>query len=49
MDLNDLEEIRKGIDAELDELYELSSVIYSLRTVVEYFEKNGKKVSLIGF
>jgi len=49
MDINDLEEMRKGIDAELDELYELSSVIYSLKTVVEYFNKNGMKVSLIGF
>jgi len=49
MDLKDLEEIRKGIDDELEELYELSSVIYSLRTVIEYFEKHGKKVTLIGF
>jgi hypothetical protein len=49
MDLNDLEEIRKGIDAELDELYELSNVIHSLKNVIEYFNKNGMKVSLIGF
>ena len=49
MDLEDIEEIRESIDAELDELYELSSVVYSLKTVIEYFNKNGMKVSLIGF
>lgn len=49
MDLKDIEEIRKGIDAELDELWELSSLLSSLKNVIEYFNKNGMKVSLIGF
>ena len=47
VDLNNLEEIRKDIDKELDDLWELSSVLSSLKNVIEYFNKHGKKVSII--
>ena len=43
-DIAELEEIRKKIDKEIDELYSLSSVIYSLKTVIEYFQKKGKSI-----
>jgi hypothetical protein len=48
MDLKEIEEIRKGIEAELEDLYELSTMVYSLKNVIEYFDKNGVKVSIIG-
>jgi len=49
MELKDLEDMRKAIDKELEELYELSSLIYSLKNVIEYFNKKGMTVSIIGF
>lgn len=43
-DIAELEEIRKKIDKEIDELYALSSVLYSLKTVIEYFKGKGKGI-----
>jgi hypothetical protein len=40
----ELEELRKKIDKEIDELYALSSVLYSLKTVIEYFKEKGKSI-----
>lgn len=48
MDLEELENMRIDIDKELEELYELSSVIYSLKNVIEYFNKQGKDVVIVG-
>ena len=47
LDLKGLEEMRKNIDSELEELWELSSVISSLKNVIEYFNKQGLKVSVV--
>ena len=40
--------MRKDIDKELDDLYELSNVLSSLRNVIEFFNKNGQKVTIVG-
>lgn len=47
MDLKSIEGMRKDIDRELDELWELSSVLSSLKNVIEYFNKQGKRVTVV--
>ena len=39
--LQGLDDIQKGIDKEIDRLWDLSSVLSSIKRVVEYFKKNG--------
>lgn len=43
MNLNEIDGLQKEIEKELDRLYELSSVLHSVKTVVQYFQKNGVK------
>lgn len=43
MNLQEIDGLQKEIEAELDRLYELSSVLHSVKTVVQYFQKNGIK------
>ena len=47
MDLKSIEEMRKDIDRELDELWELSSVLSSLKNVIEFFNKQDKRVTIV--
>ncbi len=41
--LQGLDGIQKSIDKEIDRLWDLSSVLSSIKRVVEYFKKNGVK------
>ena len=41
--MKDLEGLQKDIDKEIDRLWDLSSVLSSIKRVVEYFGKNGVK------
>ena len=41
--MNEIDGLQKEIETELDRLYELSSVLSSIKRVVEYFQKNGVK------
>jgi len=41
--LKDLDVLQKEIDKEIDRLWDLSSVLSSIKRVVEYFGKNGVK------
>lgn len=41
--MKSIEAIQKDIDKEIDRLWDLSSVLSSIRRVVEYFRKNGVK------
>ena len=42
VELSEIDELQKEIEKELDYLYELSSVLSSIKRIVEYF--SGKKV-----
>jgi len=39
VELKEIEELQSRIEKELDYLYELSSVLHSIKTVVEFFSK----------
>jgi len=41
--LQSLDSIQKDIDKEIDRLWDLSSVLSSIKRVVEYFKKSGVK------
>lgn len=41
--LQGLDSIQKDIDKEIDRLWDLSSVLSSIKRVVEYFKKSGVK------
>jgi hypothetical protein len=41
MDLVEIEELQKQIEKELDELYQLSSVLSSVKQIVEFFSNGG--------
>lgn len=38
---SNIDKMIDSIDKEISELYEMSSVLYSIKTVVEYFRKRG--------
>jgi len=39
VDLKEIEEIQREIEKELDYLYELSSLLRSIKNIVEFFSK----------
>lgn len=43
MNMQEIDGLQKEIDKEIDRLWELSSVLSSVKRVVEYFQKNGVK------
>lgn len=47
MDTYKIDELRNKIEKDLDGLYEIAGVLDSLKRVIEYYKKNGKKVKLV--
>jgi len=43
-DMDKIEELRKEVEDEIDEMYKLSSVLSSIKTVFEYFAEKGKSI-----
>jgi len=39
VDLSEIEELQREIEKELDYLYELSSLLHSVKNIVEFFSK----------
>ena len=39
VDLKEIEELQREIERELDYLYELSSLLHSVKNIVEFFSK----------